>query len=148
MSSFEMCFHSSGESVFRRKKIPQFNVFCSIPFRKNELYFLKAFYYILLFQKFFHHEGLHWEKSYFGLFFWKYFFSCPSSSIPFHEKSHFLVKKFGTGKHHPLFWQNPNKITMWFWFKKVGIGLLGQNPSFNRKLVSRAPLTQSTHPET
>ena len=32
------------------------------------------------------------------------------------------MKKVGTGKPHPLLWQNPNTITMWFWFKKVGIG--------------------------
>ena len=30
----------------------------------------------------------------------------------------FWVKRIGTGKPHPLLWQNPNKITMWFWFKQ------------------------------
>ena len=57
---------------------------------------------IIISKVFFHHEGLHWEKSYFGLFFCKYFFlnltkispfSDPPFSI-FHKKITKKIKKF------------------------------------------------------
>ena len=38
------------------------------------------------------------------------------------KKSHFLVGWYWGTPPPPLLWQNPQKNTMWFWFKKVGIG--------------------------
>ena len=59
------------------------------------------------------------------------------------KESHFLGEKNGTG-NPPYF----DKMTMWFWFKKVGIGsdhppLLEQNPKYDRKFFLRA--SHSTH---
>ena len=64
------------------------------------------------------------------------------------NKSHFFGEKgWYWETPTPLFWPNPNQITMWFLSKKVGIGRapppysLGQNPKFSRKMFWKAPLT-------